>query len=109
MALTLKSSFDDLNEYLETIRADKKTDAREALDIRRSSDEKLDAVAETLKAFDLEAIKKEADELFRAIQTVARQARRQHLPEAERDELQKAVEYQLGYVVAGYQVTIERL
>lgn len=116
MALTLSSSDQQFESVLRKIDNDGAISPVEFQEIRNLSDKHV------LNATGLETSNPEmalgtsvvqflfaADALVECMQRVAIEARKKKLDQTRRDELKAAIERQIGYVVAGYKSSIERL
>lgn len=117
MSLILTSSIKALDAYLRRIDSDDSTSPVELQTIRDQADEhvslvtglKTDADASTPLGKAVIQLLAQADAMVEGMQRVALEARRSKLPVDRRGELREAVEHQIGYVVAGYQSSIQRL
>ncbi|HVI55029.1 MAG TPA: hypothetical protein VM621_08255 [Luteibacter sp.] len=117
MSLILTSSNKALDAYLRRIDSDDSTSPVELQAIRDQADEHVNAVTGvTANADSLTPLGKaivqllaEADAMVEGMQRVAIEARRAKLLPDRREELKEAIEHQIGYVVAGYQSSIQRL
>lgn len=105
MALRLNSSFSALDTYLRAFDADQQLVPKEFLQLRNDADDHLSRVTEVAT----DAFQKAADALVETMQACALEARKKHLSAEQREALKEAVEHQLGYVIAGYQSTLQRL
>lgn len=117
MSLILTSSYKALDAYLRRIDSDDSTSPVELQNIRDQADEHVSVVtgaaataeAPTPLGKAVAGLLSEADAVVEGLQRVALEARRSKLPQDKRDELKEAIEHQIGYVVAGYQSSIQRL
>lgn len=135
MSLILTSSIKSLDAYLRQFDGDDATSPVELQTIRDDADAHVRSVtgvaAETKAEVDArvkaaaEAKAKaeamtpldravtdllgQADAIVEGMQRVSLEARRAKLPQEKRDALKEAIEHQIGYVVAGYQSSIQRL
>lgn len=105
MALRLSSSFSALDTYLRAFDAGQQMVPKEFLLLRSDADVHLSRVTEIATG----AFRQAADTLVETMQACALEARKKHLSAEQREVLKEAVEHQLGYVIAGYQSTLQRL
>jgi len=137
MSLKLHSTFSDVDERLRSLDRDDNVNATEfqgvrdaadqflaqvpgldadarqqaAKDAREGADDKTRAAAQAALDFQaaVDGFQKVADDLVEATQKLALTARKAKLSATDRQRLQQAGEYQLGYVIAGYQSSLQRL
>ena len=105
MSLTLRSSFNELEKYLRSLDGDENVTPDEFKHLRDDADKHLEGVPE-IDASDFQA---EADKVMKSLEHLAIAARKAKLSPPAREKLKEAIEHQLGYVIGGYQVTVQRL
>lgn len=117
MSLTLTSSNKVLDASLRLIDGDGATSPIELQAIRDQADEHIGAAtgvsahagSETPLGKAIADVLSQADALVEGMQRVALEARKTKLPADQRDALKDGIEHELGYVVAGFQSSIQRL
>lgn len=105
MSLNLHSTLPELDEFMRSLDSDANVNAGEFKLLRDAADDRLKQVS----TVDVEAFRATADELVEAMQKLALAARKGKLSPQERKNLMDGVEHQLGYVIAGYQSSVQRL
>nr|WP_063574086.1 hypothetical protein [Luteibacter rhizovicinus] len=117
MSLILTSSYKALDACLRRIDNDDVTSPVELQNIRDQADEHVNTVtvvtakaeAPTPLGKAVTQLLSQADAVVEGLQRLALEARRSKLPQDRREELKEAIEHQIGYVVAEYQSSIQRL
>jgi hypothetical protein len=117
MSLILTSSNPALDAYLRRIDGDGSTSTIELQTIRDQADQHIGVVtgvsanaeSATPLAKAVVALLSQADAVVEGMQRVALEARKAKLPADQREALKDGVEHELGYVVAGFQSSIQRL
>ncbi|SFW57729.1 hypothetical protein [Luteibacter sp. UNCMF366Tsu5.1] len=105
MSLTLHSTFPELDQHMRAFDGDDNVGAAEFQQLRDDADRHLDAIA----TVDASGFREAADGLAEAMQKLALAARKAKLSPEDRTALKTAAEYQMAYVVAGYQSSLQRL
>ena len=105
MSLKLHSTFDEIDRRLRSLDRDDNVNPVEFKEVRDGADQFLALVPD----LDASAFQKAADHLVEETQKLALAARKAKLSPMDRQRLQQASEYQLGYVIAGYQSSLQRL
>jgi len=105
VSLTLRSSISELEEYMRSLDDDANVTPVEFQLLRDSADNKF----EGLSTVDVKAFQSAADTVVETMQKLAIAARKAKLSPEERKKLAEGIEFQLGYVIAGYQSSIQRL
>ncbi|MEZ2418190.1 hypothetical protein [Luteibacter sp. RCC_6_2] len=105
MSLKLQSSFSELDARLRQFDGDGQVSPTEFQWLRDGADRHMADIV----ALDAGVFQSQADGVVEAMQKLALAARKSKLTDAERAALKEAVEHQLGYVIAGYQSSLQRL
>jgi hypothetical protein len=105
MSLKLQSSFTALDNHLRQFDGDEQVSPVEFQWLRDGADRYL----ADIRTVDAGVFQTQADAIVEAMQKLALAARKSKLSEADRGALKEAVEHQLGYVIAGYQSSLQRL
>lgn len=105
MSLKLHSTFVELDNHLRHFDGDEQVSPQEVQWLRDGADKHLAQIT----AIDAAEFQAQADAIVEAMQKLALVARKSKLPQADRDALKEAAEHQLGYVIAGYQSSLQRL
>lgn len=105
MSLKLQSSFAELDSHLRHFDGDQQVSPQEFQWLRDGADQHLAGIA----TVDAGAFQTQADAIVESMQKLALAARKSKLSQPDREALKEAVEHQLGYVIAGYQSSLQRL
>jgi hypothetical protein len=105
MSLKLQSSFSELDTHLRRFDGDGQVSPTEFQWLRDGADRHMADIV----TVDAGVFQAQADGVVEAMQKLALAARKSKLTDAERAALKEAVEHQLGYVIAGYQSSLQRL
>lgn len=105
MSLKLQSSFPELDSHLRLFDGDGQVSPTEFQWLRDGADRHMADIV----TVDAGVFQAQADGVVEAMQKLALEARKSKLTGVERETLKEAIEHQLGYVIAGYQSSLQRL